>query len=146
MKQLILEPTHILQQSSSSIDLIFTNQPNIVINSSPHPKCHHQIIYSKLNLKTEYPPPYIRKVWNYNRAETDLINRAIENCDWPSLLLRKNIPQQVEIFNKTLLNIFHNYLPNIFILCDDRPTLDKRGNQICLSQEKFFVSETNKIW
>ena len=120
MKQLILEPTHILQQSSSSIDLIFTNLPNIVINSSPHPKCHHQIIYSKLNLKTEYPPPYIRKVWNYNRAETDLINRAIENCDWPSLFLGKNIHQQVEIFNKTLVNIFHNYILNIFILCDDK--------------------------
>ena len=61
MKQLISEPTHILQQSSSCIDLIFTNQPNIVmdsgVDSSLHPKCHHQIIYSKLNLKIEYPPP-----------------------------------------------------------------------------------------
>ena len=95
MKQFISEPTHILQQSSSCIDLIFTNQPNIVMNSgvdsSPYPKCQHQIIYLKLNLKTEYPPPYIRKVWNYNRAKTNLINRAIENCDWPSLFLGKNI-------------------------------------------------------
>ena len=31
MKNLILEPNHILQQSSSCIDLIFTNQPNIVM-------------------------------------------------------------------------------------------------------------------
>ena len=30
MKQLISEPTHILQQPSSCIDLIFTNQPNVV--------------------------------------------------------------------------------------------------------------------
>ena len=124
MKQLISEPTHILQQSSSCIDLIFTNQPNIVmdsgVDSSLHPKCHHQIIYSKLNLKIEYPPPYIRKIWNYNRAETDLINCAIENCDWPSLFLGKNVHQQVEIFNKTLLNIFHNYIPNKFILCDGK--------------------------
>ena len=127
MKQLISEPTHILQQSSSCIDLIFTNQPNIVmdsgVDSSLHPKCHHQIIYSKLNLKIEYPPPYIRKIWNYNRAETDLINRAIENCDWPSLFLGKNVHQQVEIFNKTLLNIFHNYIPNKFILCDNKTHL-----------------------
>ena len=81
------------------------------VDLSLHLKCHHQIIYL---------PPYIRKIWNYNRAETDLINRAIENCDWPSLFLGKNVHQQVEIFNKTLLNIFHNYMLNKFILCDDK--------------------------
>ena len=89
MKQLISEPTHILQQSSSCTDLIFTNQPNIFmdsgVDSSLHPKCHHQIIYSKLNLKIEYLPPYIPKTYNYNRAETDLINCAIQNWDWASL-------------------------------------------------------------
>ena len=26
----------------------------------------------------------------------------------------------VEFFNKTLLNIFHNYIPNKFIFCDDK--------------------------
>ena len=52
MKQVIIEPTHILESSASCIDLIFTNQPNIVMDSgvhlSLHEKCHHQIIYSKL--------------------------------------------------------------------------------------------------
>ena len=75
MKQVIAEPTHILESSASCIDLIFTNQPNIVMDSgvhlSLHEKCHHQIIYSKLNLRIEYPPPYIRKIWDYNRSETD---------------------------------------------------------------------------
>ena len=66
MKLLISEPTHILQQSSSCIDLIFPNQLNIVmdsgVDSSRHSKCHHEIIYSKLNLKIEYSPLYIRKI------------------------------------------------------------------------------------
>ena len=103
------------------------------VDSSLHSKCHHLIIYSKLNLKIEYYPPYIGKIWNYKRAETDLIDRAIENCDWPSLIdraiencdwlslfLGKNVHQQVEIFHKTLLNIFHNYIPNKFISCDEK--------------------------
>ena len=55
MKQLITEPTHTLENASSCIYLIFTNQPNIVLHSRVHlslqPKCHHQIIYSQLNLK-----------------------------------------------------------------------------------------------
>ena len=89
MKKVITEPTHILESSASWIDLIFTNQPNIVMDSgvhlSLHEKCHHQIIYSKLNLRIEYPPPYIRKIWDYNRSETDSINRSIEVFDWFSL-------------------------------------------------------------
>ena len=61
MKQLISEPTYFLQQSSSCIDLSFTNQPSIVmdpgVDSSVHSKFRYQIIYSKLDLKIEYPPP-----------------------------------------------------------------------------------------
>ena len=78
LNQLITEPTHILEHSSSCIDLIFTKQPNFIrdsgIHPTLHPKCHRQIIYSKLNLKIEYPPPYTREICDYNRAETDLIN------------------------------------------------------------------------
>ena len=71
---------------------------DLSVDSSLLSRCHHEIIYSKLSLKIEYPPPYIRKIWNYNRAETDLFNRAIENCDWPSLFLGKTVHQQVEIY------------------------------------------------
>ena len=60
--QLISEPTHLLPQSNSCIDLIFTDQPNLVVNCGTHAslnsKCHHQITHCKLNLSIEYPPPY----------------------------------------------------------------------------------------
>ena len=86
MKQVITEPTHILESYASCIDLIFTNQANIVTDSgvhlSLHEKFHHQIIYSKLNLKIKYPPPYIHKIWDYNRSETDSINRSVEIFYW----------------------------------------------------------------
>ena len=62
LEQLIYELTHILSNSSSCIDLIFTNQPNLVIESgthlSLHPNCHGQIIHCKIKLQVEYPPPY----------------------------------------------------------------------------------------
>ena len=57
MKKLITEPTHILENFSSCIDLIFSNQPNLIMDSglhrTLHSNCHHQIIYSKRNLKIE---------------------------------------------------------------------------------------------
>ena len=36
MKQVITEPAHILESFVRCIDLIFTNQPNIVMDSEVH--------------------------------------------------------------------------------------------------------------
>ena len=55
LKQLIQEPTHISSNSSSCIDLVFTFQANLVmesgVHSSLHENCHHQLAYAKFNLK-----------------------------------------------------------------------------------------------
>ena len=103
MKQLISAPTHILQYFSSYIDLMFVNQPNLVIDSGIHPSlhqnCHHQVIFCKLNLKIEYPPPYAHEVWDYRKAQTDLINSAIDQFEWVNLFLDKSINQQIILFN-----------------------------------------------
>ena len=57
--QLVHEPLHIETISSSSIDLIFTAQPNLSIKSgaraSLHPYCHHQIVHCSFNLNISYP-------------------------------------------------------------------------------------------
>ena len=49
LSQLIREPTHIMLDSSSCIDLIFINQNNFIMDSgvqvSLQPNCHHQIVY-----------------------------------------------------------------------------------------------------
>ena len=55
LRQLILEPTHILKNSSSCFDLIFTDQPSRIIDSGTqpllHPNCHHKIIHCEIDLK-----------------------------------------------------------------------------------------------
>ena len=59
--QVIKEPAHILDTSSSCINLIFTSQPNLItesgVHSSLHSNCHHQIIFAKFNFKVVYPSP-----------------------------------------------------------------------------------------
>ena len=45
----------------------------------------------------EYPPPHTREIWDYNRTETDLINRAIESFDQPKLVFGENIHKQVKL-------------------------------------------------
>ena len=83
---MINQPTHILEASSSYIDLIFTSQRNLITESgvhpSLHPNSHHQIIFARFNLGILFPPPYFPDVWHYHDANTDLIRRAIDMFDW----------------------------------------------------------------
>ena len=80
--QLINEPTHVQSNSSSCIDLLFTDQPNLAVNSgvhaSLHPNCHHQIVHTSFNLNISYPPPYQRLIWDYKKADSEKIRKALD--------------------------------------------------------------------
>ena len=123
--QLINMPTNFEPNKiPSCIDLVFASQPNLVFESGIHPSrynmCHHQIIYAKLSLKIDYPPPYKREVWHYNRARVHLIKRSIDSFDWGRAFADHSINDQVECFNNTLLNIFKNFIPHKTIKCNHR--------------------------
>ena len=64
LSQIIKEATHIIEPSSLCIDLIFTTQSNLVVESgvhpSLHPNFHHQIVFAKFNVQIFYPLPYPR--------------------------------------------------------------------------------------
>ena len=87
-----------------------------------HPNCHHQIVFSKLNLKIEYPPLYERLEWDYKNADSQSINKAIEMFNWEKLFQNKNIHDQLKLFNETIVSIVSNYIPNKFIICNGKDT------------------------
>ena len=143
-QQLISEPTHILKNSSSCIDLIFTDQPNLITDSgthpSLHPNCHHNIIFCKINLKIIYPPPYRRLVWDFKRANISSIRKAIKMVDWQFTFLNKDTHEQVSIFNEILMNIFSNYIPHKYVTIDDRDPpwmTEKIKNKINLKKSLY---------
>ena len=124
MSQVINEPTHILDNSKSCIDLIFTSQPNMIMDSGVHPSlhsnCHHQIIYCKFDLKVFYTPSYERTVRHFSRENSDHIKKSINLFDWESLLNNLDVNEQVSVFNETIMNIMSDFVPNELITCDDR--------------------------
>ena len=69
-----------------------------------------------------------------------LINRAIDQSDWVNLFFEKNISEQVILFNRTILNIFHNFIPNKIILCDDRdpPWMNERIKHLIRKKKAIF--------
>ena len=115
LNQLIQEPTHVINSSSSCTDLIFNLQPNLVmvsgIHSSLDSNCHQHIVFAKFNLYISYPPLYERTIWYYERANTELIRRAIDQFDWLRALSNINIDEKAYFFTKMLLSkskvLFH---------------------------------------
>ena len=121
---IINEPTYVLENSSSCIDLIFTLQPNLVVDSgvhpSLHPNCYHQIVYAKYNVKIHFPSPCEREIWHYGQGNTELIRRAVHEFNWKRAFSNLNINERVSFFNKTILIIVSNFIPRETVICDNR--------------------------
>ena len=146
---MINEHTHILESSSSCIDLIFTSQPNLITESGVHPplhpNSHHQIIFAKFNLEIHHPPPYFREVCHYHDANTDLIRRAIDMFDWDKAFVNTNVKEKVFILNKTILNILSNFIPHETLTVDDKdpPWFTKKIKNLIQEKNNVYKSYQN---
>ena len=55
-----------------------------------------------------------------NVQNVDLIQRAIEQFSWEKSFRNLTINEMVFVFNKTIKNIFSNFIPSETVTCDDR--------------------------
>ena len=83
-------------------------------------KCHHNIVYGKIDFKIPIPPTYMREVWDYKTASAESIQRSVSSIDWDFLFWGKSIDKRVDILNECLKNIFHNFAPKKVVKCDYR--------------------------
>ena len=117
LDQLIDGPTHIPPNASPScIDLIFSSANHLSLDSgvlpSLYPRCHHQIVFCKIDFKIPFPPAYKRRIWDFSRANSTAIKRAMDMANWDRLFEGLDIDDQVSLLTETLLNIFSNFVPN----------------------------------
>ena len=123
LDELINEPTH-FRNTPTCIDLIFTDQSNSFVNSgtlhSLIPSCHHNIIYGTLNFSAPSPPPYKRKLWLFNRANTSEINAELASIDWVEKFNNVNVNEMTESFNSTFLRIMDKHIPNKVVTIRDK--------------------------
>ena len=108
----------------SCIDLIFCTNENIISNCGVDvmifEKCHHNIIYGKINIWTLLLPAYIREIWDYSKANIENINKTISNFNWTKAFENLSVDEKVELNNEALLNIYRNYTSDKKIKCDLR--------------------------
>ena len=147
------DPTHIFREDCrpSCIDLIATDQPNIFLDCGVRPSLDstvkHQITFCKVNFKIPPLPNFTRKIWHFNhrlcfnRARTDLIERAIAEFPWEVRLRQNPNPNnQVKLLNQCVLNIMSNFVPNeVKKICPREPEWFNRN-------VKNLLRKQNKIY
>ena len=68
------------------------------------------------NLNLHIPSPvYSRKIWHYNRANSDAMTREVTDFPWINHLRNLDPSQQVEFFNNKIVNIACNFIPNNYV-------------------------------
>ena len=79
LEQLINEPTRITPASSSLIDIIATNNVNMVLNSDvePCPVADHELITVTINVRKEKKKPVYRIIRNFSNYSVDLFCDAL---------------------------------------------------------------------
>ena len=160
LSQLISDPTNIEPlKNASCIDLILTDQPNIVLDSGTRASldscCHHQITHCKVNFRIPPPLPFERRIWYYNRADVDAIKRSMNFFPWHEHLNINADPNwQVKNFTRIFLNIMSNFIPNEKKRCvpRDPPWITKhlksmlnRKNRLYKNYKKHGYKDDDKI-
>ena len=144
--QLIEERTNIRNEGCSCIDLIITDQPNMFVDYGVHPSldehCQHQIIHGKLNVSLPAPPPYKRTVWDYSKADVQMIIESINKINWTAFFDGLNPTEMVETFTKALSEIFSEYIPIKVVKFDDRdPPWMKRELKTAIKRKHRMYSK-----
>ena len=73
---------------------------------------HHytQIVITRLfilaSISIFHTPTIQRLVWDYKKADSKNIRKALDSVNWERLFDQKAINTQVAAFNETILNVF----------------------------------------
>ena len=70
----------------SCIDLILCTIQSVISNHGVDvsfvDKCHHIIIYNKINIRVPFPSKYVREVWDDKKANIENIKKTISKLNW----------------------------------------------------------------
>ena len=85
---------------------------NYGVKLSLFEKCHHCIIFWKINIRIPLPLSYVLEVWDYRNANAKSIQKPIQTFDWVKAFGNLSVDGKVDVLNERLINIFRNYIPN----------------------------------
>ena len=118
LSQSVVGPTHVQNNTSSTIDLVFVSNPSLVSECSTIPPLsnsdHLGIL---LDLKKKLKPSdkcQGRLIWRYSHADWDKACDLIESFDWDSILT-DDIDASLKQWHKQFMDIMAQSIPNRFL-------------------------------
>ena len=90
----VKEPTRITENSASILDQILTNFPTLVkeVNvDAPLSTSDHCLISAKCLFKIKRQKVYMRRMWNFGRANFDLFRQTLAEIDWENSFQSENL-------------------------------------------------------
>ena len=120
LTQVISEPTRIVNDCSSLIDLAFVSIPGMVQSCKTIPplgNSDHLGIHLTMTTKLKKNPlkPQLRKVWRYNLADFNQAVELLDSVEWKSLLDERDVDMYWSSFKHYFLQIMEICIPHALV-------------------------------
>ena len=142
--QLINEPTHIWQNSKSCIDLMFTDSPGLIKETSvcsPIGGSDHNTLITTLDIRQTRPPSIKKKIWLYDEGNIEGLNQDIMSADWNFLHNNQiDVSGRCDRFTKLYFELIDRHIPSktINIRANDQPWFNGRVKRELKNRERLF--------
>ncbi|MCG8113231.1 MAG: reverse transcriptase domain-containing protein, partial [Candidatus Thiodiazotropha taylori] len=145
LHQLIDEPTHFTESSSSILDLFLTgNKNNVLLSGVGEPFLgqnirYHCPIYCVLTFQKVSTPVYTRKIYLYNRGNYEAFSNDLEETDWQSLK-NNDIDTYAGNITNNIYQLANKHIPNkiIKIRQSDPPWLSNDIKKLIRKKKRFY--------
>ena len=113
MKQLITQPTRVTETSKSLIDVIFTSNPAIIVDSGiveTHISDYF-LVFAALNLRMPKPPAAYVVARSYKYYDPQSFLSDLNKIPWYENILPDDVNEKLLHFNKAFFRVLDNHAP-----------------------------------
>ena len=115
LNQMVKEPTRSQGDTHNILDMVFTNNENIVHNVKVLPGISdHDIVYFQVNLKCKKKSQVKRKIFIRKRADNELIRQKLRELanDFECLLKHGSLDAKWDAFQQGIQHIMNSCIPS----------------------------------
>ncbi|MCG8116730.1 MAG: reverse transcriptase domain-containing protein, partial [Candidatus Thiodiazotropha endolucinida] len=154
LEQLITEPTHKTENSSSAIDLIFTSDKNAVLVSGVGDPFldqnirYHCPIFFVLNFKKYVTHVFHRHIWLFDRGDYQSFSHEVQNTNWNELK-SNDVDTYAKNITDKISNLSSKYIPNktVKIRQSDPPWLTNEIKKMIRKRKRLYdkFKKSNRV-
>ena len=144
--QMVTEPTHFIENSSSILDLIFVlNKSNVFKAGVLDMFFENQVRYHVptaviFKFVKSFQKPYKRHIWLYEKGNYIEYRRLLNNIDWDSITDDNHVDNMAEKFTDILINAAEKAVPNktATIRPNEYPWINGKIRKLIRSRKRLF--------